>query len=99
MKEQLEDKLYDNLTSEIVGLCSARDPSLLQQKTISDLRQLTHTKLWCEWGDRAPMFRRFLSVCTTNPNHVSVVSNYTIVLHVLLRLHRRPFGVCGGETF
>jgi len=69
MKSALSTAMLSSIKTELSGLCSLKSPSLLRQKSVNDLRTLSHLNICQEWCERAPVFVKFLEACVSNPSH------------------------------
>lgn len=56
------------ITSEITGLCSKTNPSLLRKSTPKELSEFSWDNVHQELSDRAPRFMQLLQAATANPS-------------------------------
>ena len=63
LREKVIDCLLQLIKTEIDGLCSVKNPSILRKTTKEDLLEFSLEKVCSEWAERAPIFYLFLRGC------------------------------------
>ena len=63
LREKVIDCLLQLIKTEIAGLCSVKNPSILRKTTKEDLLEFSLEKVCSEWAERAPIFYLFLRGC------------------------------------
>ena len=64
-KKIVVEKVLQLMTSQINGICSRKQPSMLRANTKEEIVNFDFEKLCLEWKERAPIFYAFLMTCAT----------------------------------
>ena len=65
LKKIVVEKVLQLMTSQINGICSRKQPSMLRANTKEEIVNFDFEKLCLEWKERAPIFYAFLMTCAT----------------------------------
>ena len=64
-KKIVVEKVLQLMMSQINGICSRKQPSMLRANTKEEIVNFDFEKLCLEWKERAPIFYAFLMTCAT----------------------------------
>ena len=79
LKNIVVEKVLQLMTSQINGICSRKQPSLLRANTKEEIVNFDFEKLCLEWQERAPTFYAFLIThATTTQNAPQWLSSIAV---------------------
>ena len=65
LKKIVVENVLQLMTSQINGICSRKQPSMLRANTKKEILNFDFEKLCLEWKEKAPIFYAFLMTCAT----------------------------------
>ena len=98
-KKIVVEKVLQLMTSQINGICSRKQPSMLRANTKEEIVNFDFEKLCFEWKERAPIFYTFLMACaTTTRNEIAPEWLPSMAVAGLILLKQRNSHMNGCAT-